>query len=403
MKANLSNVPGRRLRVLAVLVLAGALALLLGACATLAPPPSPEPLFEDALFGSPPRPPEADTVFAVDDAMRAHLQQVMIRTTRPADRPYALAESLYLRGELRLLYDAASTRNAAQAFAARAGNCLSLVVMTAAMAREMGLTVRFQQVQVAPVYSRHDDLTLRSGHVNLALAPAHTPWRPGSDEQATDQVVIDFLPPEMSRRLRVQFIDRPRVLAMFMNNRAVEALLARQWPEAYAWVREALRLDPGYAEAYNTLGVVYQRGGHLALAVAAFTRLLALEPQHVPAMHNLERVLVEQGRLAEAGTWAARRQALEPEPPFHFLRLGLQALDRQEPVAARRLFQRELAASGPSHEVYFGLARAHLALGETTLARQALQQALEASGTPGEQARYSGKLAALRGATSAMP
>ena len=58
----------------------------------------------------------------------------------------ALLEALYTQGELRLEYDARRTRTAAEAFDARMGNCLSLVIMTAAFATEMQLQVRFQDV-----------------------------------------------------------------------------------------------------------------------------------------------------------------------------------------------------------------------------------------------------------------
>jgi hypothetical protein len=46
-----------------------------------------------------------------------------------------LFDALYGNGRLRLDYDSAMTRNATEAFAARSGNCLSLVLMTAAFAR----------------------------------------------------------------------------------------------------------------------------------------------------------------------------------------------------------------------------------------------------------------------------
>ena len=50
------------------------------------------------------------------------------------------------------------TRNAAEAFDARSGNCLSLVIMTAAFAKELGLPVRYQNVFVDEAWSRSGDL-----------------------------------------------------------------------------------------------------------------------------------------------------------------------------------------------------------------------------------------------------
>ena len=55
---------------------------------------------------------------------------------------------LYKRQKLGLEYDATSTRTASEAYAARAGNCLSLVIMTSAFAKALGLPVYYQRVFV---------------------------------------------------------------------------------------------------------------------------------------------------------------------------------------------------------------------------------------------------------------
>ena len=379
-----------------------ALAAALGGCATLAPPPSPAPLLHDALFADPPRPAGADEVFTLDAPMRAHLRAVTARTSRAADRPAALAESLDALGDLRLEYDASVTRNAREAYAARAGNCLSLVIMAAALAHEMGLEVGYQSAANGEVFSREADLTLRSGHVNLVLAAHRSPARLGSVLGGvpvgldSERLVVDFLPPEALRGIKLQPIEQRRVLAMYMNNRAVETLVAQRPAEAYAWAREALRHDSGFWAAYNTLGVVYQRGGHLAAAAAVYAHTLVFDPRNVAVIGNLEQVLRAQGHEAQANALAERRLALEPHPPFHFLRLGQAAMAEGQFAKARRLFNREQANSGPSHEVHHWLAQAQLALGDTALAQQSLRSAMDWSPTPGQQARYAAKLEWLK-------
>lgn len=386
--------------------LLGALGLVLSAmlagCASLPPPAPPADLLQDQLFGAPPRPADADAVLALSPAMRTHLQALRSRVGRNTELPLALAQSLYRPadepGGLRLDYDASTTRNAAEAFAARSGNCLSLVVMTAALAGALDLEVGFQAVPGDDFFRREADLTLRTGHVNLVLGePARLrALRSVGTELTRRQLVIDFLPLETARALPAVPITQQRVLAMFMNNRAVEALLDRQPASAYAWVREALRTDPGFTAAFNTLGVVYQRSGHLAQAAAAYDWVLVLDGREVAAMDNLAQVRRAQGREAEALAWEQRRLALEPVPPFHFLKLGQAALAAQDWALARRHFQRELRSQPDSHEAWFGLARVHLALGDRPQAEEALRRAQEASATAGEQARYAGKLAALR-------
>jgi len=376
--------------------------LLLAGCAS-APPalaPSPAPLLHDALFGHPARPGDADSVFAIDDAMRAHLRAVLSQTTRYAERPVALAESLQASSGLKLAYDASRTRNAREAFAARAGNCLSLVVMTAALAREAGLDVGFQLARADEVITREDGLTLRSGHVNIVLSPRRRPsdWHLTSIQFEADRLLIDFLPQDELRGLRMVPIDEHRVLAMFMNNRAVEALLALETAQAYAWVREAVRHDAAYWPAYNTLGAVYQRAGHLPEATAAFSHTLHHDPGNLAAMGNLEQALRDQGRPVDAAVWAARRLALEPHAPGHFLRLGQEALARGDADDAGQHFNRELRLHGAAPDVWLGLARVHLLRGELPQAEKALGQAVDASASPVERVRYATKLDALRAA-----
>ena len=171
------------------------LATALAGCASLVPA-TPDALLHDSLFANPPRPADADAVLALSPAMLAHLQVLRGQVSRAADLPLALGTSLYKPGGLRLDYDASVTRNAAQAFAARSGNCLSLVVMTAALAGALGLEVGFREVPTGDLFRREGDLTLHTGHVNLVLAPRLPlqPWRTASAEVVKRELVIDFLP-----------------------------------------------------------------------------------------------------------------------------------------------------------------------------------------------------------------
>ena len=104
----------------------------------------------------------------------------------------AQIDALYTQGELRLEYDARSTRTAAEAFDARMGNCLSLVIMTAAFAQEMGLIVRYQDGLGVPAIERDGEFTFVVGHVNLALSAGLSAARPGLAEQSW--LIVDFLP-----------------------------------------------------------------------------------------------------------------------------------------------------------------------------------------------------------------
>ena len=128
----------------------------------------PQALLRDEAFAQARHVIDASEVFAVDDSMRDYLRRSW-PLMRKQGRPKGLVDALYTRGELKLEYDASYTRNASQAFAARAGNCLSLVVMTAALAKELGLEVEFHSALSDETWSRSGTLLLRSGHINITL------------------------------------------------------------------------------------------------------------------------------------------------------------------------------------------------------------------------------------------
>ncbi|MBI2753125.1 MAG: tetratricopeptide repeat protein [Betaproteobacteria bacterium] len=368
--------------------------LALSACATPEiAPVQPSSLLRDEVFQARPVPADPD-VFAVSDSMRRYLEVEIARQLRTQGHLHGLVAALQSSTQLKLDYDAAVTRTAAEAFEARSGNCLSLTIMTAALARELGLSVSFRRAFSAEAWTRRDNTLFLGGHVNimLARAPAERLW--GLDR--VSGIIVDFLPHEDLRRQRSWEIRENTVTAMFMNNRAAETMAAGLLDEAYWWARGAIRQDPRFLEAVNTLGVIYFRHGNLAEAERAFQFVLAQETENTSALSNLANVLETQGREKAALALRDKLQRIEPYPPFHFSDLGFAALKRREFEAARGYFARELARNAAYHEAQFGLAVAYLGLGDSKAAQRHLAAALEASTTRREHDIYAAKLEWLR-------
>ena len=311
--------------------------LLLVACAGVPAPQRPEALFADALFAAPSEPVSTVGVLQVDAAMQHYLAVDIASQLRKLGAQDGLIEALYKHSQLKLHYDTGRTRTAAEAFAARSGNCLSLVLMTAAFAHELGLTVVYQSAYLDETWSRNGDFLFASGHVNITVG------RSGMDtaiSRTLNPLTIDFLPPTEIAGMHTREIAEQTVLAMFANNRAAEALASGRIDDAYAWAAEATRQDPVYVSAYNTLGVVYLRHGNLDLATLALQHALALDPSNTRAMSNLAEGYERSGNAKGAAALQIRLAELEPFPPFHFFRLGLAAMKRGDWLTARvTLFQ----------------------------------------------------------------
>ena len=376
--------------------------LLLGACAT---PPAPgvalaSALWADTRFAAPTQRITADDVFALSPAMQQHLAGPIASQVRFKGRQRGLVDALVREGGLQLEYDGARTRTAAEAFEARAGNCLSLVLLTAAFAKAMDLEVSYQSAWVEETFSRSGGLTIGSGHVNVTLGRRFVDDRRGGDMST---LTIDFLPPEDLRGLRTQLISEATVVAMYMNNRAAESLRQGAVDDAYWWARGATAAQPAFLPALNTLGVVYLRHGDAALAEPVFAAVLQAEAHNRVALVNGVLTLQALGRADEAAALRARLARIEPHPPYHFHDLGTQALARGELAAARALFEREIARAPYQPEAHHGLAMTLLRMGEPAQAGSALSMAMQRSGNSVERDRYAGKLGWLEQQRAAVP
>ena len=365
----------------------------LAACAEVPVAPPPAALFDDAQFAAPAERIDAGDVFALSDEMRHYIDHELAQSLSSRGFERGLLEALYKRSQLKLEYDSKVTRNAAQAFAARSGNCLSLVIMTAAFAKALGLPVTYQSAYADETWSRSGDLYFKSGHVNILLGRRLIDR---GNERETTRLMIDFLPAGELQGLRTTPISEETVVAMYMNNRAAEALARGEIDSAYWWAREAMRQGPAFLSAYNTLGVVYLRHGDSAQADRVFARVLEREPGNAQALSNRAQALARLGRPQEAQALQRRLAQIEPDPPYHFYDLGRKAMERGEYTTARELFEREVDRASYNAEFQYWLGLADFRLGDVEAARKHLALAVESSATRDERALYAAKLAWLR-------
>ena len=368
------------------------LAVLLVGCASAPRMPPAATVLHDELFAPASVPIDPTAAIAMSPAMREYLTTRFITRTRPTDRRRQLIESLY-RGDLKLEYDAAMTRNASEAFDARSGNCLALVMMTAAFAKELGLTVTYQSVVGDEAWDRAADLYISIGHVNLLLED-NSPQTAFAFLQLP--MVVDFLPPNDTRTQQTRVIQERTVVAMYLNNRAVESLTQGRLDDAYWWAREAIQSDPQLLGAYVTLSVIYRTRHHPELSEQVLQLVAAREPDNVYAMSNRVLALRDLGRTTDAEKLSQRLAELDPHPPFSYFREGMAALHDGRVEEARRLFAKEVARAPYHHEFEYWLAVSYMELHDADRATIHLKRAMEVSTTRKDHDLYAGKLDRLK-------
>ncbi|MES2070653.1 MAG: tetratricopeptide repeat protein [Pseudomonadota bacterium] len=369
------------------------LSVLLSACASVSTLPRTESVLNDRLFQPPSVRIDAADVFALSDQMQRYLKNEIAPLASTKGGTSALVEALYNKQQLKLEYESTMTRNASQAFDSRSGNCLSLVIMTTAFAKQLGVNVEFQSVFVDEAWSRKSNIHFLNGHVNLILGRAP---KSHFNYMGDPPMLVDFLPAEESRGYRRLSISENTIVAMYMNNRAAESLAVNKLDDAYWWAREAIRQAPAFTSAYNTLGVIYQAHGNLNEAAQVFNSILQWEPGNVVAMSNQSQVFLALGRAEEAKALVSRLEKIEPYPPFYFFDRGMAAMREGNFQAAKELFGKEVSRAAYYHEFQFWLGIATLRLGEVKEARQHIAIALENGPDIADRNLYSAKLEQMK-------
>ena len=351
-----------------------------------------ESLLNDRLFEAQSERISAEDVFAASPEMISYIESNITAEQEARGRQQGLFDALYRKGGLKLDYDSTMTRNAAEAFAARSGNCLSLVVMTAAFAKQMDLGVRYQSVYTQEAWSRGENLNFLNGHVNVTLvfkpnASGHTDRR---------ELQVDFIPIPEGEEQRIRVLTEETIVAAYMNNRAVELLAQGELDRAYWWARAAILQDTGYLQATNTLAVIYKKQGDIDEAGRALRWILDIEPDNTLAMDNMIHVLEAQGRDEEASQLASRLKAIRPVPPFYYFDLGLEAMRHENFAQAKAMFLKEVQRDANYDKFHASLALAYHGLGESAKAQLQMAIAVRTSTTTADRQLYSDKLARMK-------
>ena len=96
-------------------------------------------------------------------------------------------------------------------------------------------------------------------------------------------------------------------------DRGEQAVLQGKSQVAIEAFREAVSLDPEYADALNELGAAEAGAGDLAHAAEEFQKAIDVAPEHAMALPNLSIVLAKLGRFREAEQVARRALKVVPD------------------------------------------------------------------------------------------
>jgi tetratricopeptide (TPR) repeat protein len=167
---------------------------------------------------------------------------------------------------------------------------------------------------------------------------------------------------------KAKFYDRAR--EFFAKGETVKARLE---------VKNALQVDPKFAEGYELLGQVDQREGNLKGAFDAFSRAAELKPELALSQVELGKLLLMSGAADKALERAEAVLAGDPGNVEALILEGSVLLVRKDTAGAIAIFEGLLKKGVKKPEVYLVLASAHTRAQDSTRTEKVLKEGIGAN------------------------
>ncbi|MBT8444120.1 MAG: hypothetical protein KJO13_05205 [Gammaproteobacteria bacterium] len=366
-----------------------AAATLAAGCASAPPPvenPTADQISVDDLLAGEPFDTDIQTVIdaseilAVDTGMQAFVDEYVDPRSSRSLRLQQLLRAIISDGSFGLVYED-STRTAADTFEARAGNCLSFTSMFIAMARETGLDVSYQEVEIPPDWDMRGDAYVLSRHVNVHVRLS------GDGVHIVDFNIDDFKATYDRRK-----ISDERAFAHFYSNKAVEQIQAGDYDAAFAELHTAFEFDREFAAGWINLAALYNRVGKPAHAEAAYLEALRIEPNELLAMSNLARLYQSQGNDELAEYYSDRVRYHRDRNPYYRYQLARQAFLERDYETAIDHLNYAVRKKNWEDSFYFLMGLSYLQLGDERNARKWLEKAETVADSDALKRNYQSKM-----------
>jgi Tfp pilus assembly protein PilF len=337
-------------------------------------PIPPLPQLDQSAFGEAKQPIEIKEIFALSRSQRGHFYRV-INSPQFAKMSKNQKVYRYLERHLKRFNFYSDTLTARQSLDSNYGNCLSLAILTKALADLAGVRVSYELVTTTPVFQREEDIILSSQHVRTLLYEQSHSDRSGFYVWGRTGIIVDYFPSRGSRRLRS--VDENEFIAMFYRNKAAEFMIKKDLANAYAYIQKAIQLVPLDPQALNILAVLHSHIGREDKAEEIYQYALQYSKETLEILSNYHAYLRRQGRDDEAKQLEPKIAKYENPNPYVWVDLGNRAYANQDYYQAIRFYRKATKMADYIHEPYLGMSRSYFQLGEYGIAKRMLKRAIE--------------------------
>lgn len=347
-----------------------------------------------AQFQKPSDLPELEQLFYLNDQQ----QQDFLNYFHSPARAAAPAEQRlysYLQNKLMYFNYEGANYPAQVALEQFRGNCMTLALLTSALAKLVNIEVGYKVVYQEPLIDYKDNVFISSNHIRTYLykKEAEKTAKGGIVLQRA-ALVIDYF--RENTDLVGKNISTARFYAMIYNNLAADALLQGDSERAFFLSQKALNQDPTYTSAVNMIALMYHRKNAYTEAMQWFDYGTQLQDNQITLLTNYRDLAakIDNQQLLDKINQQIINQ--NDDNPYAWLALAVDAERNKQFRDAKRYYKKLLEKAPYMHNANLALIRLYVQDQNFRAAQKLVEQAMQYAYEPERLQLYNTKLAALK-------
>lgn len=301
----------------------------------------------------------------VDEEMQEFVRSSLVDSDSTNKKLRKLLTGMRNRGLGDLNYQLDLTYTAQDTFHLLKGNCLSFTNLFVALAREAGLSVRYQMVEIPPKWDGDaSGLVILNHHINVLVELRNNP-----------DYLVDFNLFAYQDNYKTELVSDSYAESMFYSNLAVEALQKNNYAASFWYLNRALLLYSDVASVWINLGVLYSRIESYQHAESAFLQALILDAGNKSALTNLAGLYSRLGDVERAGAYAKMVNYYRDRNPYYHYSLANHAFEEGNYLDTLTYIARSVKLKKVEHQFHYLRSRALVRLGRPAQAKRSLRQA----------------------------
>lgn len=293
----------------------------------------------------------------------------------------ALVRALTTAYGLNMKYRADITHSAAEAFARREANCLSFTMLLYALAKEAGLAISFNEVEVPPVWDLQGNALIYYKHVNAVV-----------DIRWAESKIVDINMENYNEAYRQKRITKDHALVLYFNNKAVEALSDNRLADAQLYFMRALDIEADFGFVLGNMATLYRRVERFDVAQELYLRALEVDGFDPVVASNLARNYRSLGDESLAKQLELEVANHREKNPYYHFALAKTEYDSGDNETAITEVNKAIKLYPRDHRFYFLKAKVLSRLGADADVERSLKLARSYSSDDLEKQRYSEKI-----------